>query len=230
LLILASFAAHQAEQLQRANAMNLFDGAINALAGWARRVTSGQSHDRLDIALDSLTSQVLNHLEQVTNAHKVASSEISELATTVSALQNFLTHNFSYAVDMEEHWASTCAQWRFLDDYVKPRMYEQGLDWIRADAAARIDTILRRQANPFLQVIPLREHLLPPLIETLTDLVQNDVDNVPPMVERQLRQLRGAIFEVRGQLPRAMRLREALAIARGQPFEIGLVPGHGLQL
>jgi hypothetical protein len=116
LLILASFAAHQAAQVQRANARSLFDGAIDALAGWARRVTSYQSHDRLDIALDSLTSQVLNRLEQLTDAHKGASPDIPERTDILSALQKFLTHNFSYAVDMEERWASTCAQWRFLDD------------------------------------------------------------------------------------------------------------------
>lgn len=230
LLFLASFTAHQAEQLERSNTQSLFDGALDTFAGWARRVTSSRSHDRLDIALDSLTAQVLDHLEQVSEAQEGASSDIPAFADALSTLHEFLTHNFSFLVDMEEHWASTCAQWRFLDDYVKPRMYEQRLSWIRADAAARLDTILRSEANPFLPVIPMREHLLPRVIEATASLVENDVEDLPPTVERQLHQLRDAIFSLRGNLPRAMRLREALAIAYGQQFEVGLTPGRGLRL
>jgi hypothetical protein len=216
LLILASFTAHQAEQIQRTNAENLFDGALDTLANWARRVTSSQSHDRLDVALDSLTSRVLDHIEPVTDPRE----GVPGLADAVSDLQKFLTTNFSFVVDMTEHWASTCAQWRFMDDYVKPRMVEQRLDWIRADAAARLDTILRSETNPFLSVIPMREDLLPPLIEDMAGNISAE----------RLDRLRSAIVELRGELPRAMRLREALAIAQGQPFEIGLVSGRGLQL
>ncbi|MEV6443035.1 hypothetical protein [Amycolatopsis sp. NPDC051716] len=230
LLFLASFTAHQAEQLERSNAQSLFDGALAAFAGWVRRVTSSRSHDRLDIALDSLTTQVLDRLEQVTDVREGASPDIPALVDALSTMHEFLTHNFSFLVDMEEHWASTCAQWRFLDDYVKPRMYEQQLSWIRADAAARLDTILRGEANPFLPVIPMREHLLPLAIEATARLVENDVEDLSPAVEQQLHQLRDAIFSLRGNLPRSMRLREALAIACGQQFEIGLAPGRGLRL
>jgi len=195
LLILASLTAHQAEQLQQANAKSLFDGALDSLAGWVRRVTASESYDRLDVELDLLTSRVLD-------------ASGPELAESVSALQKFLKDNFSFDVDMAEHWASTCAQWRFLDDYVKPRVYEQGLEWIRADAAARFDTILRDGTNPYSSVVRLRE-----------DLSLKDI-----------RELRDALIELRSQLPKAMRLREALAIARNEPFEIGLVPGKGIKI
>jgi hypothetical protein len=76
----------------------------------------------------------------------------------------------------------------------------------------------------------MREHLLPLAIEATASLVENDIDDLSPAVERHLHQLRDAIFSLRGNLPRSMRLREALAIAYGQQFEIGLAPGRGLRL
>jgi hypothetical protein len=87
-LFLASFTAHQAEQLERSNAQSLFDGALDAFAGGVRRVTSSRSHDRLDIALDSLTTQVLNRLEQVTDSREGASPDIPLWSTPCPLYMN----------------------------------------------------------------------------------------------------------------------------------------------
>lgn len=224
LLVLASFTEYQAQQVQRRNAENLFDGALGSLTSWVLRVTSSASHNRLDVALDASTRRIL-HL--IVNGR--SSTNGAELADALSALEDLLTGGFSFLVDMEEHWASTRAQWRFLNDHVKASMYEQQLGWIRSDAAARFDTVLSGP-NPFLSVIRLREQLLPRLIKRLSGRTDGPTGSLRPLVRDQLRELRDALVELRGELPRAMRLREALAIAHGQQFDITLVPGWGLRL
>ncbi|GAB3908570.1 hypothetical protein GCM10029964_108550 [Kibdelosporangium lantanae] len=156
--------------------------------------------------MTNLVSGVTSACFGVPFALLILASLTAHQAESVAALRKFLTDNFSFEVDMAEHWASTCAQWRFLDDYVKPRMYEQGLSWIRADAAARLNTILRDSTNPFLPFFQLREDMSDPGV------------------------LNERLIELRGQLPKAMRLREALAIARDEPFTIGLTPGWGLEI
>jgi hypothetical protein len=47
----------------------------------------------------------------------------------------------------------------------------------------------------------MREHLLPRVIEATASLVENDLEDLSPTVERQLHQLRDAIFSLRGNLP-----------------------------
>jgi hypothetical protein len=111
---------------------------------------------------------------------------------------------------------------------------EQQLDWIRPDAAARFDTILRNSTHPLASVIPLREHTLPELIGRLSRLTEGDdehlVENTRSELHGRMAGLNRELTLLRGQLPRTMRLREAMAIAQGLPFEVDLTPGHGLQL
>lgn len=237
LLVLSSLTSIEDEQQQQRNAENLRRGALEALEAAVRQVTSSGTRERVDAGLDPLTRTAIERAEQVIEADGSVESLRHSVLTcqeSLTELHQYLRQNFSYLVDMEEHWASTCAQWRFLDDYVKPRGYEQQLDWIRPDAAARFDTILRNSTHPLASVIPLREHTLPELIGRLSRLTEGDdehlVENTRSELHGRMAGLNRELTLLRGQLPRTMRLREAMAIAQGLPFEVDLTPGHGLQL
>lgn len=241
LLILSSITARETSAVQRRNARNLLSSALDWLEEWVDRVSSGPSHDRVDAGLDPLTVSAVVTAGRLRSLISADSGEHPASAVRAGALacrdalvelRDYLGENFSYRVDMEEHWANTCAQWRFLDDHVKSRIYEQRLDWLRSDAAARFNTLLRDSGHPLLGVIPLRERTLPEVIDRLT-AVSESADRRPGEATDLPGRLSALVVELetlRAQLPRMMRLREAMAIARGRPFQIDLTPGHGLQL
>jgi hypothetical protein len=139
LLVLSSLTTRQTQELQRRGAETLFAGALSSFETLSERITAGPGHDRLDVALDELTRTALRHLDAVAQAD-ADRAELLDLNDALSALRTFLTENLSYPLDMREHWTALCAQWRFLDDHVKPTLLAQELDWLRPDIAARLAT------------------------------------------------------------------------------------------
>jgi hypothetical protein len=142
-----------------------------------------------------------------------------------NALRDFLALNLSWEVDISEQWASLCSRWRFLDEDVKPRVYERGLGWIREDASARLDTLLRGTYHPLYRAIWVRDYLLSKLISTLNKMldVESDefiVEHYSSEVEGDAEKLVRESLELQSELARISRLEEAIRMIR---MEGGLV-------
>jgi hypothetical protein len=234
LLVLTSLTARQTRELERRGAETLFAGAVSSLVTLSERITVGPEHDRLDVALDALTRSSLRRLDALDPSESTR-AELLELSDVLSALGRFLADNLSYPLDMREHWAALCAQWRFLDDHVKPTMLAQQLDWLRPDIAARLETLLAAGAHPFLPAVVLRDELLPPVLARLRELAKSTDAELARRagtaeVRTERNRLRDGLVAVRSHLPDAMRLRECVAVIRDRPFAVDLIPGDGLQI
>jgi hypothetical protein len=244
LLVLSSLTSMEDSQRQRQRAEALRDEAFSALEASIRRVGSSRADPRIDLSLDSLTVPALAAADQlrgnlplrqrdVDNPAALARPALVGCLRSLIELQAYLGENFSWRVDMEEHWESAREDWRFLNNQVKPRLYEVRLGWFRPDAAARLGTILSDPTHPLIATIALRDSTLTRLVPTLTELASGDDESLRHKLDgciAELAELVEELVTIRGQLPRIMRLRESIALIRNEPFEIGLTPGHGLEL
>jgi len=170
LIILRRLASWQAEELQKRNVERLKTAAARELSTSVSALLQPDRNPSVPTeicgALDAADGAVKGAIagaRQILSAHfatgprnsppDIESSEVEELLRLIGEARTTLSHSLATlckvlpsGTDVSETIADMSAKWRFLDEYVRPRVYELGGTWLDQPTFAYLQAALYKGA------------------------------------------------------------------------------------
>ena len=165
-VVLDRVAHRQADAAERRALDRLIVGATSALIGPAHRLL--RAHGDEPAVLVGIITNLRGVRSAVEELGRVPRNdawrqrqEYVHAATAVldqlSTLGGSLVEMLPSPLAAGKVWAELCQRWRYVDDYIRPRTFEQEVVWLRDDLVGQLDAHLRPDRSPVLQLLELRD-------------------------------------------------------------------------
>lgn len=167
LIILRRLASRQAEELQKRNVERLKTAAARELSTSVSALLQPDRNPSVSTeicgaldAADGAVEGAIAGARQILSTHfatgpmispppDIESSEVEEFLRLIGEARTTLSHSLATlckvlpsGTDVSETIADMSAKWRFLDEYVKPRVYELGGTWLDRPTFAHLQAAL----------------------------------------------------------------------------------------
>ena len=236
LIILRRLASRQAEELQKRNVERLKTAAARELY---TSVSALLQPDRspsvpteicgaLDAA-DGAVEGAIAGARQILSTHfakgprnsplDIESSEVEESLRLIGEARTTLSHSLATlckvlpsGTDVSETIADMSAKWRFLDEYVRPRVYELGGTWLDQPTFAYLQAALYKGAFDLSGLSYLRDVHIRQFETALGAVLEDSVLNYQTLEDDICRSggsLLGSINNCKSQVQSLLRLQEA---------------------